>query len=52
MYFTLQPDLPARIAQGIPLTPYVRATFYTPETPVGYIDYPFATKNMGPITVA
>ena len=39
---TPQPDLPLRIKYGIPFTPYVRATFYVPESPVGYIDYPFA----------
>lgn len=32
------PDLPERIRNGQPFTPYNRDTFYTPG-PVGYIDY-------------
>lgn len=32
------PDLPERIRNGWPFTPYNRDTFYTPG-PVGYIDY-------------
>ena len=37
-----QPDLPARVKKGIPLTPYDRKTFYSIQNPKGYIDYPFA----------
>ncbi|KAL5505006.1 hypothetical protein ACEPAH_7669 [Sanghuangporus vaninii] len=44
-FFISNPDLPARIKKGIPLTPYDRATFYTPGNPVGYIDHAFADKE-------
>jgi len=36
--FISNPDLPERIRNGQPFTPYNRDTFYTPG-PVGYIDY-------------
>lgn len=39
-----QPDLPCRIKEGVPLNEYDRSTFYTFESPVGYIDYPFAEE--------
>lgn len=39
--FLANPDLPLRITRGLALNEYQRATFYTPRTPVGYIDYPF-----------
>ena len=39
--FLCTPDLPRRIREGIPLNSYDRATFYTPKTTKGYIDYPF-----------
>ncbi|EIM80039.1 FMN-linked oxidoreductase [Stereum hirsutum FP-91666 SS1] len=42
--FLANPDLPRRIKEGIELNVYDRSTFYTPETPVGYIDYPFAEE--------
>jgi N-ethylmaleimide reductase len=35
------PDLARRIAPGLPLTPYDRATFYGGDAR-GYTDYPFA----------
>jgi len=38
-YFTSNPDLPTRLQKNIPLTPYNRAVFYVPESPVGYTDY-------------
>jgi len=38
-----QPDLPVRIQNGIPFTPYDRAMFYNAGTAVGYTDYPAAT---------
>lgn len=38
-HFISNPDLPARIELGIPLTPYNRATFYGGEDK-GYTDYP------------
>ena len=34
------PDLPKRIARGLPLNAYDRATFYT-RGPQGYVNYPF-----------
>lgn len=41
-HFVSNPDLPARIRNGIVLTPYDRDTFYTFEEK-GYNDYPAAT---------
>jgi NADPH2 dehydrogenase len=40
-YFISNPDLVARLQRGLPLTPYVRATFYSLKEKQGYIDYPF-----------
>jgi N-ethylmaleimide reductase len=37
--FISNPDLPARLRNGRPLTPPNEATFYTPG-PAGYVDYP------------
>ena len=37
-----QPDLPLRLRANHSLNKYNRETFYLPESPVGYIDYPFA----------
>jgi N-ethylmaleimide reductase len=37
--FISNPDLPRRLREGLPLTPYNRATFYGGEAP-GYTDYP------------
>jgi N-ethylmaleimide reductase len=37
--FISNPDLPRRLRDGFPLTPYNRATFYSGEA-VGYTDYP------------
>jgi N-ethylmaleimide reductase len=39
-HFISNPDLPARIRQGVPFTPYNRATFYGGGA-AGYTDYPF-----------
>jgi N-ethylmaleimide reductase len=39
-YFISNPDLPRRIREDLPLTPYDRDTFYTFEAK-GYTDYPF-----------
>jgi hypothetical protein len=39
--FISNPDLPRRIALGLPLTPNDRATFYGGDAR-GYTDYPFA----------
>jgi N-ethylmaleimide reductase len=37
--FISNPDLPRRLSQGLPLTPYNRSTFYGGEEK-GYVDYP------------
>ena len=37
-----KPDLPLRLRHGLPLASYNRQTFYTPENPIGYTDYPSA----------
>jgi N-ethylmaleimide reductase len=37
--FISNPDLPRRLREGYPLTPYNRATFYGGEE-AGYTDYP------------
>ncbi|KAL1753971.1 hypothetical protein FB107DRAFT_249783 [Schizophyllum commune] len=46
-YYISNPDLPRRLRENIPLTPYNRATFYLAgdASPTGYTDYPFAAKN-------
>ncbi|EIN05623.1 NADH:flavin oxidoreductase/NADH oxidase [Punctularia strigosozonata HHB-11173 SS5] len=41
--FISNPDLPLRLINNIPLTPYNRDVFYLPENPMGYVDYTFAT---------
>ncbi|OCH84792.1 NADH:flavin oxidoreductase/NADH oxidase [Obba rivulosa] len=46
-YFISNPDLPKRLKHNVPLTPYNRDTFYIPESPKGYIDYPFAEELKG-----
>jgi N-ethylmaleimide reductase len=38
-HFVSNPDLPDRIARGLPLSPYDRDTFYTPLQAHGYVDY-------------
>ena len=38
-YFVSNPDLPRRIKEGLPLSPYDRDTFYTFDAK-GYTDYP------------
>ena len=43
-YFISNPDLPERIRQNAPLTPYNRATFYGGEE-IGYTDYPFLKEK-------
>ncbi|RPD63407.1 NADH:flavin oxidoreductase/NADH oxidase [Lentinus tigrinus ALCF2SS1-6] len=40
--FVSNPDLTLRLMKDIPLTPWDRDVFYTPEDPHGYIDYPAA----------
>ncbi|EXJ81513.1 hypothetical protein A1O1_07577 [Capronia coronata CBS 617.96] len=41
-WFIANPDLPRRLAEGLPLNPYDRSTFYGADPPYkGYTDYPF-----------
>ncbi|CCA71265.1 probable NADPH2 dehydrogenase chain OYE2 [Serendipita indica DSM 11827] len=40
-WYISNPDLPRRIELGADLNEYNRKTFYKPESPEGYIDYPF-----------
>ncbi|KAF9462814.1 hypothetical protein BDZ94DRAFT_1260391 [Collybia nuda] len=48
-FYISNPDLPTRLKENIPLTPYNRKTFYTrgdqAGAEVGYIDYPFANAK-------
>ncbi|KAH9970844.1 hypothetical protein BGW80DRAFT_1437976 [Lactifluus volemus] len=43
-HFIANPDLPLRLKEGFPLTPYNRDTFYTVEAAAGYVDYPFINE--------
>jgi 2,4-dienoyl-CoA reductase-like NADH-dependent reductase (Old Yellow Enzyme family) len=47
-HFVSNPDLPYRLKNGVELNKYDRSTFYTPESPRGYIDYPFS-KGFKPV---
>lgn len=40
-YFVSNPDLPCRLKNNTGLADYDQETFYKPESPEGYIDYPF-----------
>ena len=41
-WFLANPDLPKRLAEGLPLNQYDRSTFYGADPPSkGYTDYPF-----------
>ena len=40
----MQPDLPLRLKEGLPLTRYNRDTFYAREAAAGYTDYPFVNN--------
>ncbi|KAK9462872.1 uncharacterized protein V1516DRAFT_662903 [Lipomyces oligophaga] len=46
-YFTSNPDLVAKIKEGIPLVPYEREKFYVNKSPVGYLDYKYAPELKG-----
>jgi len=41
----LQPDLPHKLKENLPLNEADPKTFYSPEDPKGYIDWPFAAKE-------
>ncbi|SLM40049.1 nadh:flavin oxidoreductase nadh oxidase family protein [Lasallia pustulata] len=43
-YFISNPDLPYRIKEDIPLSPYDRDTFYKAKSPDGFTDYPFSKE--------
>ncbi|KAL3457227.1 hypothetical protein BJX64DRAFT_20610 [Aspergillus heterothallicus] len=43
-HFIANPDLPFRLAKGIALRNYDRNTFYTPKSPIGYVDLPFSEE--------
>lgn len=43
-YFISTPDLVFRLKNGIDFNPYNRDTFYLPENPTGYTDYPFSKE--------
>ncbi|KAK4098355.1 FMN-linked oxidoreductase [Parathielavia hyrcaniae] len=43
-WYISTPDLPFRIKEGIELNPYDRHSFYTPKSPVGYIDQSFSKE--------
>ncbi|KAL2108133.1 hypothetical protein VUR80DRAFT_4251 [Thermomyces stellatus] len=45
-YFLSTPDLVYRLRYGLEPNAYDRETFYTPETPRGYIDYPFGREYL------
>jgi 2,4-dienoyl-CoA reductase-like NADH-dependent reductase (Old Yellow Enzyme family) len=40
-WFIANPDLPKRLAEGLPLNAYDRTTFYGGDAK-GYVDYPFS----------
>lgn len=48
-YFISNPDLVARLRDGLPLAPYDRSTFYGPfpDPTVGYTDYPVYQNGTG-----
>lgn len=43
-YFVANPDLVFRVKEGLQLTEYDRAVFYTPKDPKGYLDYPLSPQ--------
>ncbi|KAJ3513898.1 hypothetical protein NLJ89_g2698 [Agrocybe chaxingu] len=54
-WYISNPDLPTRILEDIPFTPYNSKTFYVrghlPNADVGYVDYPFADSVETPAQV-
>ena len=50
-WFIANPDLPRRLAEGLPLNPYDRTTFYGADPPSkGYVDYPFFEPGSKEVT--
>ncbi|KAL0257425.1 hypothetical protein SLS55_008238 [Diplodia seriata] len=46
-WFIANPDLPRRLAEGLPLNQYDRDTFYGADPPPkGYVDYPFFEEQV------
>lgn len=45
-HFISNPDLVYKINHGLELTKYKRSGFYTPESVVGYSDYPFCVEYL------
>ncbi|KAI0916451.1 hypothetical protein AcV5_002945 [Taiwanofungus camphoratus] len=43
--FISNPDLPLRLRKNLPIAKGNRDTYYAPESPVGYTDYPFAEQS-------
>ncbi|SPO06453.1 probable NADH:flavin oxidoreductase/12-oxophytodienoate reductase [Cephalotrichum gorgonifer] len=50
-YFLSTPDLVYRVRHGLAPNAYDRATFYTPETREGYVDYPFSEEFLASVNV-
>ncbi|KAH8894748.1 FMN-linked oxidoreductase [Thozetella sp. PMI_491] len=49
-YFISNPDLVYRIKQGIKLSAYNRETFYTKQSSLGYLDYPFSKEYLASVS--
>ncbi|KAL7283668.1 hypothetical protein ACG7TL_003104 [Trametes sanguinea] len=47
--FISNPDLPLRLRNNLPLTPWSREVYYLPEDPRGYVDYPFVNVAQSPV---
>lgn len=45
-FYISTPDLPYRVCQGISLNPYIRHTFYTKMSPIGYTDYSYSSEYL------
>lgn len=48
-YFLANPDLVYRMKEGLTFNQYERNTFYTPKSPVGYVDYPFSEEYLASV---
>lgn len=46
-HFIANPDLVHRFWKGLALNSYDRNTFYTSNSPLGYVDYPFSAEYLG-----
>ncbi|KAF2998248.1 hypothetical protein E8E13_006084 [Curvularia kusanoi] len=51
-YFVANPDLVFRVREGIDLSEYDRAVFYTPKLPEGYVDYPHSQQFLQTVAKA